>query len=30
VVKAISGEEEPAVGVEKYWNTCSNPTVLDI
>ena len=30
VVKAISGEEEPAVGVEKFWNTCSNLTVLDI
>lgn len=29
VVKAISGKEEPAVGVEKFWNTSSNLMVLD-
>lgn len=29
VVKSISGEEEPAVGVEKFWNTTSNQSVLD-
>lgn len=28
-VKSISGEEEPAVGVEKFWNTTSNQMVLD-
>lgn len=29
VVKSISGEEEAAVGVEKFWNTTSNQMVLD-